>query len=664
MLWAAAAMTGCARASWTVVSPGGAVRATVMLTDAGGAGPQAAGSRLYYRVEAGGPAAYVEVVPLSPLGIARSDDGFVDGLTFEGDRGDRLVDQAYTMLVGKRSHCRDHARERTLAFRSAGGHAVELVARAYDDGFAFRYRFPEADARPYTVTGEATGFRVPFGSQAWMMPYDAPGMYTPAYEDIWQRVPAGTDVAAAVHGSPVNGWALPALFQTPSRFWLLVTETDLDGRYFGAHLDGAAPGGLYRVALPAAGEGNGIGVPTPSSALPWQTPWRVVIVGASLGTIVESTLPTDLAAPSTMAHAAWIKPGRASWSWWSDDASATEYARLVPFVDFAAEMGWEYSLVDAGWDQMRGGSWRDLAAYAGRKGVGIFLWYNSGGPGNSVQQYGPRDRLNDPAARRAELQALGAAGVKGIKVDFFGSDKPATIQVYLDILRDAAAARLMVNFHGATMPRGWQRTYPNLVAMEAVRGAEMYKFEASYPAGQPARNTILPFTRNVVGSMDFTPVTFSDAAHPHVTTNAHELALAVVFESGVQHFADKVAAYRSLHPAARSILQTVPTAWDDTHLVDGFPGEWLVLARRKGRTWYVAGIVGDGRPRTIAVPLAFLEGGAYQMTLVSDGDSDRALQARSASMSATDTLTIAVRAQGGFVARLEEDKENKRAFVP
>jgi hypothetical protein len=655
VLSAAVAMTGCARASWTVVSPGGAVRATVTLADAGGAGPYAAGQRLYYRVEAGGPSAYVEVVPLSPLGITRGDDAFVDGLSVDGDRGETAVDETYTMLVGKRSRCRDHARERTLAFRSAGGHPLELVARAYDDGFAFRYRFPDSDARPYTVTGEATGFRVPAGSRAWMMPYNAAGMYTPAYEDIWQFVPSGTDVSAAAHGAPVNGWAFPALFQTPSRFWVLVTETDLDGRYFGAHLDGAAPAGVYRVALPAADEGNGIGAPAPTSTLPWQTPWRVVIVGPSPGTILESTLPTDLATPPTIAETAWIKPGRASWSWWSDDPSATDYAHLTPFVDLAAEMGWEYSLVDAGWAEMRNGSWRDIVGYASGKNVGIFLWYNSGGPGNSVKQYGPRDRLNDPAARRAELQAISDGGVKGIKVDFLQSDKPPTIQYYLDILHDAAAAHLMVNFHGATLPRGWQRTYPNLMAMEAVRGAEMYKFDEDYPARQPERNTILPFTRNAMGSMDFTPVTLSDAKFPHVTTNAHELALSVVFESGVQHFADTVAAYRGLDPAARSILQTVPTAWDDTHFVDGFPGDWLVLARRKGTTWYVAGIVGDGKPRTITVPLTFLEGAGYTMTLVSDGDSDRTLSARSASVSARDTLTVAVRAQGGFVARLAQE---------
>jgi hypothetical protein len=152
--------------------------------------------------------------------------------------------------------------------------------------------------------------------------------------------------------------------------------------------------------------------------------------------------------------------------------------------------------------------------------------------------------------------------------------------------------------------------------------------------------------------MDFTPVTLSDAKFAHVTTNAHELALAVVFESGVQHFADTVAAYRALDPAARSILQSVPTAWDDTRFIDGFPGDWLVLARRKGTTWYVAGIDGDGKPRTITVPLAFLDAGGYTMTLVSDGDTDRTLSSRSAPVAAGDTLTVAVRAQGGFIARL------------
>jgi hypothetical protein len=260
--------------------------------------------------------------------------------------------------------------------------------------------------------------------------------------------------------------------------------------------------------------------------------------------------------------------------------------------------------------------------------------------------------MDDPTTRRQEMEMISQEGIRGIKVDFFHSDKPWMMQYYLDILADAADFELLVNFHGCTIPRGWQRTYPNLMTAEAARGAEWYKYDSRYPAGQPRRNTILPFARNVVASMDFTPVTFSNHNNAHVTTYAHELALSVVFESGLQHFADRVSGYTSLPAGPRAFLQQVPTTWDDTRFVEGLPGEWIVLARRKGTSWYLGGIAGDAQARDLALSLAFLDSGSYDATVISDGGSDTTFDETSQSLTTSDSLNVSLRARGGFVARL------------
>jgi hypothetical protein len=634
-------------ASWTIVSPGDVLRATIELADRGGVSGYPAGERLYYTVQAGGPSAYTTVLESSPLGLTRADQDFVDGLRFDTASAATTVDETYTMLTGKKRRIRSHATARVLTFRAGAFSTLALDVRAYDGGFAFRYRFPESSTTPRTITAEATGFALPADSRAWMLPYDAAGMYTPAYESYWQ-----SDIATGTQSPTAPGWCLPALFQTPSNHWLLVGDTDVRGNYFAAHLSPTAPDNVYRVALPVADEANSVGPVTPKSTLPWETAWRMVIVGASPGVIVESTLATDLAAPSVISDVSWIRPGRASWSWWSGDDNPASYAANAQFIDLSHAMTWEYSLIDAGWHQMAaGGTVRDLQAYAAARNVGLLLWYNSGGDHNSVT-LAPRGRMDEPAARRAEMQAISQLGVRGIKVDFFHSDKPWMMQYFEDILRDAAQYRLLVNFHGATLPRGWQRTFPHLMTAEAVRGAEMYKYDSSYPADQARRNTVFPFTRNAVASMDFTPVTFTRHAHPHLTTHAHELALSVVFESGIQHFADQVSAYATLPPGPRALLRQVPTTWDDTRYLEGVPGQWVVLARRKGSTWYVAGIDGEAKTRTLAPSLAFLGDGRFEATIISDGPSYVTFAERSAVLSAADALTVTLRPRGGFVATL------------
>ena len=355
----------------------------------------------------------------------------------------------------------------------------------------------------------------------------------PACEDLYQQV------ASATASKLPDGWDLPALFKTSGGTWLLITESALDGGYCGFHLAQSASGGTYRIAFPDPGEGRGVGRVEPESTLPWTMPWRVVIVGDEAGRILESDLVTDVAPPSAIGAATWVKPGRAAWSWWSMSDSPKHAEQLNAFTDLAAEMGWEYALVDANWNVMQTGTIDDVIAHAKQKNVGLLFWYNSGGPHNDVTE-APRDRMTTHEQRVKEFTQLRAWGVKGVKVDFWQSDKQDRIAQYRDLLKDAADFQLMVDFHGSTIPRGWQREFPNLIGMEAVAGAEQYKFREDYAGKAPWLNTVLPFTRNVAGPMDYTPVTFSDAKYPHRTTNAHELALSVIFETPIQHFADSV----------------------------------------------------------------------------------------------------------------------------
>jgi hypothetical protein len=630
-----AARRGGTASEWSVASPDGRSTIAVKIT----------GGRLSWHVMHRGAVVLAD----SPMGIRRADQSFVDGLTFVSATTPAAIDDSYQMPHGKRRDHHARGGQSTLVFANASGAKLEVVLRAYDDGVAFRYRFPESATAPKTVVDEQTAFHVPAGATAWMLPQSPPGKYTPAYEDFFAEVPAGT--AAPTE----SGWAFPALFRTPAGAWMLVTEAGLDSQYCGTRIASAAPDGLYRIRLPEAKEGLGIGEVNPASTLPWTLPWRVVIVGDTAGRIVESDLVTDLSPPSAIRDASWVKPGRASWSWWSESDSPKHAERLNAYVDLAAEMGWEYSLVDANWNLMQTGRIEDVVAHAREKGVGLLFWYNSGGPHNDVTE-APRDRMHTREARRAEFARLKEWGVKGVKVDFWHSDKQDRIRQYRDVMADAAEFGLLVDFHGSTVPRGWSREFPNLVSMEGVFGAEQYKFRDTYPGKAAWHNTVLAFTRNVVGPMDYTPVTFSDVKYPHKSTSAHELALSVVFESGVQHFADSVDAYRALPDAPKTFLKQVPAAWDETRVLSGEPGRSVVIARRAGAVWYVGGLNGQDTAESTRVALGFLGAGSssfsWSMTLIRDGADDRAFDSAARAVKATESVTVPMRPRGGFVMRL------------
>ena len=442
-----------------------------------------------------------------------------------------------------------------------------------------------------------------------------------------------------------NGWAFPILVESEGT-WMLVSEAGFDGNYGASHLDPVCDKGRYTIRFAEQEEAMGYYKNTSDAQPPWFTPWRFIAIGNSLAAVVETTLPTDLSHPSKIEDTRWISPGRSSWSWWSDGESPRDFDKLVPFVDFAAEMGWEYSLVDANWNHMENGDLEKLAKYAEKKNIGLLVWYNSGGKHNEVPEE-PRDLMDNTKARKKEFEKIAGMGIKGIKVDFFQSDKQGIIQQYTDILKDAADHHLVVNFHGCTLPKGWRRTWPNLLTMEAVRGGECYRFDSKYPESAPSHLAIVPFTRNAVGPADYTPGGFSDNTYPHLTTFAFELALPVVFESGIMHYKDTPEQTMALPVYAINFLKEMPVVWDDTKYIAGYPGKDAVIARRKGKRWYIAGINGEAFEKELTIDLSITGDAPSSVEIISDGASARELQYDSLD-SNNGKLTIHMKPFGGF----------------
>jgi alpha-glucosidase len=623
--------------SWSLLSPDGNIKIEVFLED----------GKLNYTASLKSSEGFNGVMQKSPLGIIREDADFTGNLLFVKASDDVFVDEVYKVLTGKAVSLHNNGRERILSFALPGDERLDVVLRAYNDGIAFRYLFPEEKTGKFIVTAEATGFRFGEG-QAWIQPYDDVTKWTPAYEAHYMP-----EVAIGESSPYKNGWCFPALFHTNGA-WVLLSEAGPDGDFYGAHLNPESKEGLYTIRLPEPEEAMGVYEQhAESDKLPWASPWRVAIIGSGLNTVAASNLITHLSPPNRVSDITWIKPGRASWSWLSDHDSPKDYGKLKSFIDLASEMGWEYSLVDANWNLMKGGDINQLIEYANSKNIGVLMWYNSGGPHNDVGEQ-VRDIMNDPVKRKAEFARLRELGVKGVKVDFFQSDKPGMMKLYRDILEDAAANQIMVNFHGCTIPRGWSRTWPNLMTLEGVRGAECYTFAPTYPENAPVSNTILPVTRNVAGSMDYTPVLFSEMQHPQLTTWGHELALSVLFESGWLHFADGVESYRSLPDAPKNFLKSVPVVWDETHYVTGWPGKDMVIARRNGDTWYVAGINGENKSKELTLELPYLNDGEIFAEIISDGNTNRSFSVNQLKIDNKTPFNVPVMAYGGFVLKISK----------
>ncbi|WP_338357424.1 glycoside hydrolase family 97 protein, partial [Yeosuana marina] len=443
-----------------------------------------------------------------------------------------------------------------------------------------------------------------------------------------------------------------ALFKTQDdSAWYLIHEADVDRNYAATKLSNTNAKSEYKVTLPAKDEG--VGEALPNIILPWKSPWRVVMMG-SLATIVESTLVEDVSTPSVLTDTEWIEPGVASWNYWSHNHGTKDYQVVKDFADLAAEMGWKYTLLDWEWDEMgNGGNLEDALKYIHSIGVKPLMWYNS-----SMFKWvtsTPVDRMKTHENRVEEFTKLNKLGVSGVKIDFFLSEKQDMMKYYLDILEDAAKFKIMVYFHGCLVPRGWQRTYPNLMTYEGVRGAEWYNNGPELTTIAPEHNNTLPYTRNVIGSMDYTPVTFTNSQYAHITSYGHELALSVVFESGIQHMADRPEGYNSLPDAPKTFLKHVPSSWDDIKFLDGYPGKFTVIARRNGKDWYIGGINSGGREEKVQrLKFDFLPDGiTYKLTLIADGEHDKAFSTKYRVVDKSSAIDVKMLRRGGFVAYLK-----------
>ncbi|MBN1481150.1 glycoside hydrolase family 97 protein [candidate division KSB1 bacterium] len=619
---------------WVVKSPDGQIVVTLELAqDEQGESTLSSQGRLQYQVSCGSQT----VIKASPLGLDCEDDSFSENLIFLA-KSRQKINEKYTLHNGKKSDLTNNASQLTLTFMNEKNARCEVIVRAYNDGVGLKYALPGEGEK--VITGEVTGFKIPAGT-AFIMPYDNPGQWWPAYENYYGQYEVGSS-------SPTEaGWAFPALFRiNEGQNYVLLSESGLNGSYCGTRLHQDAPDGLYKVRFPEEADGEGVGAVTPVVSLPWESSWKVIIVGDEPGDIVESNLVTHLADPPAFPVGDYIKPGRAAWSWWSDSDSPRNFAKQKTFIDLAVEMGWEYYLLDANWNYEPMEDLLDFVNYANEKGIGVLVWYNSGGPHNIVTE-APRDRLYEKERRRQEFAWLQEIGVKGVKVDFWHSDKQAAIQYYIDLMKDANDYNILVNFHGCTIPRGWERTYPNMLTLESMRGAESYKFAPEYPEKAVWHNVNLVFTRNVIGPMDYTPVTFTNMEYPHLTTVGHELALSVVFQSGIQHFADQPAGYLTLPDAAKQFLKDVPTTWDEIKFIAGQPGEFVVLARRKGDSWTIAGISGLKEEKNVTIDLS--QFAANEALLIGDATKD-SFDIRTLSVGAQD---IKMLPYGGFVIRCE-----------
>ena len=552
----------------------------------------------------------------------------------------RKITEDYVMKSGKRLHCTNEGLETVYALTNKDNDVLHVEMRQYKDGFAFRYVIPsKKDVE--VVLGEATAYNLPNGARRWMQQYDRQG-----YEHFF---PLNTN-GVSPESEKILTWGYPALAEVGDGKFVLFSESNIQHGQCGSFLKSTNENrNRYEVTYP-----NG---DCPVLSEDGGTPWRVVIAG-SLADIVESTLVNDVAEPSKLDDAKWVKPGISSWIYWAYNHGSQDYQILKQYVDLAKEMSWPYTLIDAEWDVMKnGGKLKDIVKYSVKQGVAPMIWYNS--TTNWTGQWAPTPQglINKHEDRMKEFKRIAKMGVKGVKIDFFAGDQTETMHYYLDLLEDAAACGLLVNFHGATIPRGWQRTYPNLVSVEAVYGAEWYNNNGVLTNKAACHNATLPFTRNVVGSMDYTPGTFTDSQHPHITTHAHELALTVLFESGIQHMPDRPEAYRSLPSEVKDILRNLPSVWEDTRLLAGYPGDYVVIARRSGNTWYVAGINGTDNSRTIDFSLDRLGVKKSSVLKVTDASTQKEFNINTDALN-PGTQSVKCEARGGFLFVINASLDN------
>ncbi|HEY0894742.1 MAG TPA: glycoside hydrolase family 97 catalytic domain-containing protein, partial [Cellvibrio sp.] len=494
---------------------------------------------------------------------------------------------------------------------------------------------------------ETTSFHFAPTAKAWLQPMSVAqtgwSNTNPSYEEHYQM-----DISVGTPSTLGAGWAFPGLFNTNNN-WVLVSETGMDGSWHASRLSHESANGEYTVAPPQAPEVFTNGGLLASGTDKLISPWRILAIG-DLPTIMQSTLGTDLAIPAITLKNDFIKPGHASWSWaiLKDDFTTLDVQKK--FIDYAADMHWDYTLIDADWDKKIGyEKLKELVDYAAQKNIGILVWFNSSGDWNQTP-YSPKSELLTSEQRAAVFTRLRDIGVKGLKIDFFAGDGQSMIAYYVDILKDAAEYNLSVNFHGATLPRGWQRTYPNLMTMESIKGFEFTTFSQADQDPVAKHVAMTLFARNVFDPMDFTPMAFGDIPNiKRVTENSFELAESVLMISGIQHFAEIPEGMATVPDYVKDFLRELPREWDDVKFVDGYPGKYLVLARKAGDAWYVAGINAEAESKTLTLDLGFA--GDKKSVLIASGETERSFVQQEINSNTPTTITL--RPSAGFVLVLK-----------
>ena len=576
--------------------------------------------RLYYRVFLQGQ----EMLEQSPLGLRGSKIDLSANLHLL-DKRTRKIDETYSEPKIKVSTVRYQANELICRFENNTKNQLEVVFRVSNNDIAFRYQVPQT-GEPATmiIENELSGYNFPAVTTTFLTPQATPmigWMKTkPSYEEEYtpdQKL-----------GSPSKygvGFTFPALFHVGNKGWVLLSETGVNAAYCGSKLSEGTKDGLYKIAFPENGENNGMGRANPTIALPGLTPWRTITVGTTLKPIVETTIPFDVVEPQYQPSKTYTY-GRSTWSWllWQD--GSINFEDQKKFIDLSAAMGYEFVLIDNWWDTKIGREKiEQLAAYGKEKSVGLSLWYNSNGFWNDAPQT-PKNKMNTASARKQEMAWMQRIGIKGIKVDFFGGDKQETMKLYEDILSDANSYGLTVIFHGCTLPRGWERMYPNYVGSEAVLASENLIFTQHANDNEAFNATLHPFIRNAVGAMDFGPVLLNkrhnqknNGGTTRKTSETFQLATAILFQTPVQNFGITPNNLTEMPAHVISFMKNVPTTWDETVLIDGYPGKYCVLARRHDKTWYIAAINAEKTTKNINITLPMLAG--KEIALYADKDN-------------------------------------------
>jgi hypothetical protein len=586
----------------------------------------------------------------SPLGLESTIGDFSTGLTFLSE-SKKQIEENYYLPNGKTSRIHYLANELTVSYLNKNKDTLQVLFRVSNNDIALAYRLASPKQTHCTIKRELTGFNFPAHTTTFITPQAPSGegwMKTkPSYEEEYtNEEPIGTPSKYRL------GYTFPALFHLGNTGWVLLSETGVTSRYAGTRLSEGNQEGLYTIAFPEKEENGGMGDNTVTSNLPLITSWKTITVGETLKPIVETTSAYNGMKPVYTASQPY-KPGRSTWSWilWQDESC--NYKDQQIFIDLAAEMGYEYILIDALWDKQIGyENMPSLIAYAQSKGVDVILWYNSNGAWNDAPQ-GPKQRMDTAPARQKEMAWMKSLGVKGIKVDFFGGDKQTTMKLYEDILTDANQYGIFVVFHGTTLPRGWERMYPNHMGSEAALVSENLVFSQDFANKEAYTSTMLPFTRNAVSAMDFGPVFFNkrfskqaDKGTIRKTTDAFQLATSILYQSPVQHFGITPNNIQEQPEYVINFMKKIPTTWDETRFIDGYPGKYCVMARRFGSKWYIGATNASNSLQSYTLSLPWLTG--KEVTVLFD-HKDRSVGFKTAKIDKKGLLKIELENLGGCV---------------